>query len=634
MSKKEGGPAAIDSETGRMINPHNPEFITKVPWYLGEASGPTLKHHNVQKADHYLSLNETDALIQNKEALKLTAATGYRKGACKNCGSMTHKVKDCVERPRSSKQSAWKSGKNIAADEATLRLEDHGKISFDAKRDLYMGYNPEEYAKVIDKYDRMDDIRRKHRQEEKEKKKLEDDERRRKEKEDKKRRKKEAADAVAAAKRALSTVGGEGDGDGNGNGNGSGVIERDEGGGDCRRSSGEFGGRDAGVSITLGDTAEAEKDSDNSDSDSDYDSDEDDNSDDEDYNDDFIAKDEDAKTFGGRSARQGGVGGAQMKNSVANLRIREDTPKYLRNLSLDSAFYDPKSRSMRANPLPNEHPEDLPFAGDNFVRHTGDAIKLAQTQVLCWEMQARGETIDVLSNPSQSELMHTQFKEKKKMLEEEKKRAIFDKYGGEELLHTKLDPRLRLGQTEAFLQYAPDGRVLKGPGKVPTKTKYEEDIFLNNHTTVWGSYFSRQKRAWGFACCHSLIKNSYCVGEIGKHTNDAATEVIDSNQVRRMLEKQETLLPSTYSADLNTNKSSLYGESSIGVNARLDPNKLQESLKREDTFQREKNRDDGDDRKRSYNSMSQKEISEEDMEAYRIKRVQRDDPMANWSDEL
>lgn len=31
-------------------------------------------------------------------------------------------------------------------------------------------------------------------------------------------------------------------------------------------------------------------------------------------------------------------------------RIREDTAKYLRNLDPNSAFYDPKTRSMRENP--------------------------------------------------------------------------------------------------------------------------------------------------------------------------------------------------------------------------------------------------------------------------------------------
>lgn len=37
--------------------------------------------------------------------------------------------------------------------------------------------------------------------------------------------------------------------------------------------------------------------------------------------------------------------------TVRNLRIREDTAKYLYNLTDNSAYYDPKSRSMRENPF-------------------------------------------------------------------------------------------------------------------------------------------------------------------------------------------------------------------------------------------------------------------------------------------
>ena len=39
--------------------------------------------------------------------------------------------------------------------------------------------------------------------------------------------------------------------------------------------------------------------------------------------------------------------------TVRNLRIREDTAKYLFNLDVNSAFYDPKTRSMRGNPVKN-----------------------------------------------------------------------------------------------------------------------------------------------------------------------------------------------------------------------------------------------------------------------------------------
>lgn len=45
--------------------------------------------------------------------------------------------------------------------------------------------------------------------------------------------------------------------------------------------------------------------------------------------------------------------------TVRNLRIREDTAKYLMNLDPESAYYDPKTRSMRDAPHPEVMPEDV-----------------------------------------------------------------------------------------------------------------------------------------------------------------------------------------------------------------------------------------------------------------------------------
>lgn len=60
-----------------------------------------------------------------------------------------------------------------------------------------------------------------------------------------------------------------------------------------------------------------------------------------------------------------------MKTTVRNLRIREDRAKYLYNLDPNSAYYDPKTRAMRDNPMPETAAEDLVFAGDNFIRYVG-----------------------------------------------------------------------------------------------------------------------------------------------------------------------------------------------------------------------------------------------------------------------
>jgi pre-mRNA-processing factor SLU7 len=107
--------------SGKLINPHNPEYITKRPWYLGE-SGPSLNHHAKQGAEATLGLQEAEEILSRKA--KFTGrATTYRKGACENCGAMTHKKKDCLERPRSIAKSAKVSGMDIAPDEAVVHLE-------------------------------------------------------------------------------------------------------------------------------------------------------------------------------------------------------------------------------------------------------------------------------------------------------------------------------------------------------------------------------------------------------------------------------------------------------------------------------------------------------------------------------
>ena len=111
-----------------------------------------------------------------------------------------------MERPRSSKKAAWKSGLDIAPDEVSLNLTDFGKVSYDAKRDQWSGYDPTEYKSVLGKYERVEAERRRL--------KLEERERLRREAEASARRKnEEKRKKQAARKRGEADGGGAAEGE-------------------------------------------------------------------------------------------------------------------------------------------------------------------------------------------------------------------------------------------------------------------------------------------------------------------------------------------------------------------------------------------------------------------------------------
>lgn len=76
----------------------------------------------------------------------------------------------------------------------------------------------------------------------------------------------------------------------------------------------------------------------------------------------------------------------KIKTTIRNLRIREDTAKYLLNLEENAPYYDPKSRSMRENPLAHMPPEQQNFKGDNHVRFTGQTIDILEQEQFVWDL--------------------------------------------------------------------------------------------------------------------------------------------------------------------------------------------------------------------------------------------------------
>jgi pre-mRNA-processing factor SLU7 len=219
--------------TGKDINPHIPQYISSAPWYYNTV-GPTLKHQRPQEDDKQKQLAKVGDWFQRGVNLD-SLTTKFRKGACENCGAVTHKKKDCMERPR--KVLAKFSGAEIAPDEF---IQPDLKLDFDGKRDRWNGYNPTEHLGIIEEFEKVEDTKRQ-----------------------------------LKAQR-LNTG------------------DEDEGG-------------------------EEEMDGDE---------------------DKYV----DEVDMPGTKVD------SKQRITVRNLRIREDTAKYLRNLDPNSAYYDPKTRSMRENP--------------------------------------------------------------------------------------------------------------------------------------------------------------------------------------------------------------------------------------------------------------------------------------------
>ena len=239
-------PAALDEE-GKAINPHIPQYISQAPWYL-DTGKPSLAHQ--RRPDYDSGSNKLEWYARGQKAGP--AATKYRKGACENCGAMSHKRQECLERPR--KKGAKFTGKDIQADEIIQDVQP----GYDAKRDRWNGYDASEHKKIYEEYAAIEAARQKLREEEIDNQ--------------------TTTDLAAVRKVAKAKP----------------------------RGDDEFGSSDE-------EDADEDKYADAADA---------------------VGQKMDTKT----------------RITVRNLRIREDTAKYLRNLDPESAYYDPKTRSMREAP--------------------------------------------------------------------------------------------------------------------------------------------------------------------------------------------------------------------------------------------------------------------------------------------
>ncbi|XP_068746694.1 pre-mRNA-splicing factor SLU7-like isoform X2 [Montipora capricornis] len=520
-ARKAGTAPALTDEEGKDINPHIPQYISQAPWYYG-TNRPTLKHQRPQadKQKEFSSLNEWYI----KGTKTIPAATKFRKGACGNCGAMTHKKKDCLERPR--RVGAKFTGDDIKPDE---HVQPQLSFDYDGKRDRWNGYNVDDFRKTVEEYTKLD-----------------------------------------MAKQHLKAD----------------QLEKE---------------------LAEGKKPEVADEPDS----------------------------EDEDKYADRIDMPGQKFDTKRRTTVRNLRIREDTAKYLYNLDPNSAYYDPKTRSMRQNPFKEADGSrnDVTYAGDNFVRFSGDTQKMAQTQMFAWEAYEKGVDVHLQADPTKLELLHQEYNVKKGVYDQDKKLSVLDKYGGEE--HLNAPPKeLLLAQTEHYVEFSRTGKVIKGQDKAVAKSKYEEDVYTNNHTSVWGSYW--QEGRWGYSCCHSFIRNSYCTGDAGKSTSVSGNlQITDPlTSAARMIQEAEENGKSLMEIHQENRRKGKKRENSVDEDdEETKREKLNKALRKEERNQQEADRLLAmDERKRPYNSLKgdNRDVTEEEMEAYRLKRRQQDDPMKDF----
>jgi pre-mRNA-processing factor SLU7 len=281
--------------------------------------------------------------------------------------------------------------------------------------------------------------------------------------------------------------------------------------------------------------------------------------------------------------------------------------------------------------------------------------------LFAWDAEKKlGEegVIHVQADPSRAELMRKQVEKKGEEIKNIKRKMVLDRYGGEEYLDKGEknatggggeERATRFGVAHAEMEYNRDGLASSAMGgkskkRVAIPCKYEEDVYINNHTAVWGSYFHKGAFKWGYADDHSLIKSSYGTGLNGRIANDESNELTYGSGVagsamlasaRKMLE----VIPRAHAGGLGeadklkpNQQSKMYGEA-VDQHKEFDRSKVQEAIKRQQ-LQEEANAKEG--KKTKYNSFhADVDVTEEDMEAYRLRKGRgAEDPLASMGDEL
>lgn len=255
--------------------------------------------------------------------------------------------------------------------------------------------------------------------------------------------------------------------------------------------------------------------------------------------------------------------------SNSHMRIREDTASYLAK-GQDGDTYNPKTRTTKTATASAGTTIDK----QDFTRGTSDATAFQKLQAFAWNDGAGPKStastshttgtsaqngtasdassathknafgdVHVQATPSQAALTYAA----QVAAKEAAKEALRIKYGvavadgdQQQQQQQERDQTYSTGIPAHLLEpqdqreYTATGKLIlptlplppsasssrdtatvagSTTARLQTRSRYVEDNYTNGHRSVFGSWYDVATQAWGYACCHELLKNAYCTAQ-------------------------------------------------------------------------------------------------------------------------
>ena len=174
-------------------------------------------------------------------------------------------------------------------------------------------------------------------------------------------------------------------------------------------------------------------------------------------------------------------------------RNREEPAKYLTS----DAEYDPKSHILKG--------EDEHFKQLSNLQAVGEKATLEEQDNFAFEhVEKQHMELNSVALPTLTEKIFQNVKNKRVSLTSGRMGELMRKYKASEQNGL---PEVEEDEHEIVQAHLGGNRV--------ARSRYEEDVIVNDHLSVWGSWYNVHL-GWGYACCFSTDKMSYCSGVKGR----------------------------------------------------------------------------------------------------------------------